>query len=726
MSYEGTIDHLLDELGCLDYLLREFLGDRHRELPRSQLGLVERLQSNESHASPSATQLVVPEHARDDLERYRTRIEKKRRAAIEAGVDLRLQTLADAFDLTRQHLDVLLLALFPDVDPAGTELFSELQNDASKQRPTVRLVADLFSTTPDEFLTATELFGQGSPLHEYSLLVLDSPEGARQTGSKLDYSIRVDDRIYAFLLGHGTVDPGLRTPSSVQSADAVDAFLTETTADATLDDLLIEDDTYSTLASLRDSEESGRRLYFHGPRGSGPQRAAEALCEEDAYLQVDLPAVLEAGILDMVVREAALQARPVVVTGADEATSASADGDRSLSAVIDRFDPVVSDVFLLGESSWTPAGTSQQPVDALVGFDRPTIPLRRQFWQAHADDLPDDLDPERMASTFDLTLGQMESALAAANTLAGGDELTVEHVRKGCRAQSSSQLADLAQQITPTIAREEVMLRERTDKKLDQLQAHISNRGRIYDDWGFRDKEKNAGVVALFKGKPGTGKTMAAEALANEVGMHIYKIDLSSVVSKYIGETEENLEQIFQAAEQSNAILLFDEADSVFGDRAEVSDATDRYANAEVNYLLQRIETYDGVILLTTNYASNIDEAFTRRINHTVRFENPQEETREAIWEAAFPDETPTDGIDAEWLAQFDFSGGEIASLAKRIAVEAASCGDESIQMKHAVRVLERDYRDAGRVVRKSEFEPYDEALVEPAQEPDGRRRNRR
>ncbi|WP_394327751.1 ATP-binding protein [Haloferax larsenii] len=726
MSYEDTIEHLLDELGCLDLLLREHLGNRHEELPRSELGLADRLQSGASHTPPGSTQLVVPPRIRDELDRYRGAIEEERTAAVDSGVELRLQTLVDAFDLTRQHLDVLLLALFPDIDPAGAELFSELHNDASKQRPTVSLVADLFSTTPATFLTATDLFGQGSPLSEYRLLVLEPPEGAGRAGSKLDYSLRVDDRIYAFLLDHGTVDVGLRSPSPTQSSGAAESFVTESTADATLDDLLVEDDTYSTLASLRDSGETGRRLYFYGPQGSGPRRAAEALCDDETYLQIHLPTVLEAGALDIVVREAALQARPVVLADADDVTKATTGGAQSLTSIIERFDPVVADVFLLGESSWTPAGTTRQVVDALVGFDRPTIPLRRRFWRTHADSLPDDLDAEHMASTFDLTLGQMESALAAANTLAGDDELTAEHVREGCRAQSSSQLAELAQHITPSVTREEVILRERTDQKLDQLQAHISNRGRIYDDWGFRDTDKSTGVVALFKGKPGTGKTMAAEALANEVGMHIYKIDLSSVVSKYIGETEENLEQIFKAAEQSNAILLFDEADSVFGDRAEVSDATDRYANAEVNYLLQRIETYDGVILLTTNYASNIDEAFTRRINHTIRFENPKEETRETIWEAAFPDGTPTDGIDAEWLAQFDLSGGEIASLAKRIAVEAASCGADSIQMKHAVRVLERDYRDSGRVVRKSEFEPYADALVEPAQESESRRRNRR
>ncbi|MDS0260508.1 ATP-binding protein [Haloarcula sp. S1CR25-12] len=721
MAYENTIDHLLDELGCLDLLVRE-LHDGRQGVLSGEFDLAGRLDEPAS-ATASERGLVVPDGIAEELRRHRERIDDERAAAIEAGVTLRLDTLAEAFGLDRQHLDILLLALLPDVDPSAAAVFDALHNDASKQRPTVGLVADLCSTTPEQFLTATALFGQGSPLREYGLLVLDPPESDGRAGSNLDYALRVDDRIVTYLLNQGGVDPALRPPPGAETTDAVDGYLAEVRAEATLDGLLVPDRRCERLASLREVSTAGRRLYFHGPRGSGPRRAAEALCGTDRYVRVDLPRVLAADALDAVVREAALQACPVVVTGADAVTGP--DSDRSLSAVIDRFSPVIADLFFVGESAWTPAGTSRQPVDAIVGFERPTIPLRRTFWRDHADELPDDLDPERMASTFDLTLGQMESALAAARTLAGEDDLTVEHVREACRAQSSSDLADLAQQITPSVERGDVILRDGTDRKLDQLQAHIANRGRIYDDWGFRAKEDNAGVVALFKGKPGTGKTMAAEALANAVGMHIYKIDLSSVVSKYIGETEENLEQIFQAAEQANAILLFDEADSVFGDRAEVSDATDRYANAEVNYLLQRIETYDGVILLTTNFASNIDDAFTRRINHTIRFERPQEATREAIWAGAFPGETPTEGIDAEWLSQFEFSGGEIASLAKRVAVEAASCDADAIRMSHVVRVLERNYREAGRVVRRSEFEPYCDALAEPPQESGDRRARR-
>ncbi|MFW5978426.1 MAG: ATP-binding protein, partial [Halohasta sp.] len=235
---------------------------------------------------------------------------------------------------------------------------------------------------------------------------------------------------------------------------------------------------------------------------------------------------------------------------------------------------------------------------------------------------------------------------------------------------------------------------------------------------------------ALFEGPSGTGKPMAAEILAGDVGMALYRIDLSSIVSKYIGETEENLEEIFTAAENSNAVLLFDEADAVFGDRAEVSDATDRYANAEVNYLLQRIENYDGVVLLTTNYASAIDSAFQRRLDHTVSFKQPQRETRRAIWEGIFPEATPLGEIDYDFLASFEFTGGEIKGICQTAAVLAAedatgeTAGDRRpdttggrIEMRHLVGAIQLAFETSGRMVDPSAYEPYGHLRYDPASE---------
>jgi len=186
-----------------------------------------------------------------------------------------------------------------------------------------------------------------------------------------------------------------------------------------------------------------------------------------------------------------------------------------------------------------------------------------------------------------------------------------------------------------------------------------------------------------------------------------------------------HLEQIFQAAEQSNAILLFDEADSIFGDRAEVSDASDRYANVEVNYLLQRVETYDGIILLTTNYAQNIDTAFARRITHSITFKEPDTPTQQQIWETIFPADCPTEDIDTEWLAGFDYSGGQINKLAKHIAIYVADAGEETITQRHVVEALEQYKRDHNSQIREQDFEPYLEYLAGPTELEERRQRQR-
>jgi len=219
----------------------------------------------------------------------------------------------------------------------------------------------------------------------------------------------------------------------------------------------------------------------------------------------------------------------------------------------------------------------------------------------------------------------------------------------------------------------------------------MRQRRRVHDDWGFAARgERGLGVAVLFCGESGTGKTLAAEVLAEELGLDLYRIDLSSVVSKYIGETEKNLRRVFDAAEDSGAVLLFDEADALFGKRGEVKDSHDRYANIEVSYLLQRMEAYRGLAILTTNLKSALDAAFHRRLRFIVRFPFPDEAQREAIWRRAFPDATPLDDIDYGRLAQLQVSGGAARNIALNAAFLAAEAG-ENLGMAHLLRAARAD-----------------------------------
>jgi SpoVK/Ycf46/Vps4 family AAA+-type ATPase len=234
------------------------------------------------------------------------------------------------------------------------------------------------------------------------------------------------------------------------------------------------------------------------------------------------------------------------------------------------------------------------------------------------------------------------------------------------------------------------------------MAAQVQHRMKVYETWGFSAKgRRGLGVSALFSGETGTGKTLAAEVLARELGLDLYRIDLSAVVSKYIGETEKNLKQVFDAAEEGGVLLLFDEADALFGKRGEVKDSHDRYANIEVSYLLQRMEAYQGLAVLTTNMKASLDRAFQRRLRFTVNFPFPDAGQREAIWSRVFPATTPTRDLNLKKLSQLNVAGGNIRNIALNAAFLAAQEGTP-VAMGHLVEAakleaqkIERSLSDA-------------------------------
>lgn len=261
-----------------------------------------------------------------------------------------------------------------------------------------------------------------------------------------------------------------------------------------------------------------------------------------------------------------------------------------------------------------------------------------------------------------------------------------------CRAQSRPRLEDLAQRIEPAATWEELVLPDLQKQTLREIAAHVRQRAMVYDTWGFSSKgARGLGISALFAGMSGTGKTMAAEVLAQELRLDLYRIDLSSVVSKYIGETEKNLRRVFDAAETGGAILLFDEADALFGKRSEVKDSHDRYANIEVSYLLQRMEAYRGLAILTTNLKEALDPAFLRRIRFVVQFPFPDADQRTEIWRRIFPEATPREGLDVERLGRLNVAGGNIRNIALNAAFLAADAG-ERVQMKHLLAAARSEY----------------------------------
>jgi len=282
-----------------------------------------------------------------------------------------------------------------------------------------------------------------------------------------------------------------------------------------------------------------------------------------------------------------------------------------------------------------------------------------------------------------------------------------ESLWDACRAQARVRLDDLAQRIEPAACWDDLVLPELQRQILRDIAVHVRHRARVYENWGFASKgARGLGLSALFAGASGTGKTMAAEVLAAELRLDLYRIDLSQVVSKYIGETEKNLRRVFEAAESGGAILLFDEADALFGKRTEVKDSHDRYANIEISYLLQRMDTYRGLAILTTNMKSVLDAAFLRRIRFVVQFPFPDAAQRLEIWRRIFPAETPVDNLDLNKLARLNVAGGNIRNIALQAAFLAADL-DEPVRMLHLLRAARNEYAKLEKPLTEAEVSSW-------------------
>ena len=345
-----------------------------------------------------------------------------------------------------------------------------------------------------------------------------------------------------------------------------------------------------------------------------------------------------------------------------------------------------------------------------VSFEvvKPAPAEQRTAWRralgTRAESLDGQLD--QLVSQFNLGLQGIHAAAAEAASVPA-DATPEQHGRalwNACRTQARTRLDDLAQRVAGEAGWEALVLPEAQLQILRDLAAHVRQRATVYERWGFGGAgSRGLGISALFAGASGTGKTMAAEVVARELRLDLYRIDLSSVVSKYIGETEKNLRRIFDAAEEGGAILLFDEADALFGKRSEVKDSHDRHANIEVSYLLQRMESYRGLAILTTNLKSALDVAFLRRIRFIVQFPFPDAAQRAGIWRTVFPAATPTDGLRADRLAQLTVAGGNIRSIALNAAFLAADAG-EPVRMKHVLRAARSEYAKLEKPLTEAEI----------------------
>jgi len=725
-AFSSNLEHLLAELSRVDLKLRLQVLEAHSRDGFWNGDELRGLYVSENEASsltatgfaceqkgiPSASDNPSCQSLREDLAQLERQIDERKAESLRQGRELRLELLGDRFALTSLDKDILLLCLLPELDLKYERLFGYIQDDVTRRRPTVALALDLLCASFEDRLAGRQSLSQYAPLVKYHFISLHDDTPGKHA-PLLARSLKLDDRIRDYLLGFDEIDANLLP------------FVHRIASQRRLDDIILADNIRARLVQLTDAHKDGTHLiwYFYGPEGIGKRSTAEALCHRlgtdlliaDVKLmsQVSLPFETIAGLL---CREAILQ--DVTIYWKDFDALLDDDFSSQLRTAMAEIEQNPGLVFLSGSRVWDACHSWGSKLFIPVEFPIPDYSQRQQLWLTSLDGQAKVVESAvgALASKFRLSGGQILEAASLARNIAlwrDGGSITGDDLHRACRQMSNQKLVQLARKVKPRYIWADIVLPKDQLEQLREICNYVKYQQLVYGEWGFEHKlSLGKGLNVLFAGPSGTGKTMAAEIMANELGLDLYKIDLATVVSKYIGETEKNLDKIFKEAQDSNSILFFDEADAIFGKRSEVRDSHDRYANIEIAYLLQKMEEYQGIVILATNLHKNLDEAFARRMHFSVEFPFPEQEDRYRIWQKAFPELAPlAKDIDLAFMAkQFKITGGNI----KNIALSAAFLAVEDsgmVTMEHLIRASKREYQKMGKLCTQADFGRYFELV---------------
>lgn len=596
-----------------------------------------------------------------------------------------LEQLCETFGLSSFEQDLLLLCAGMELDGEFPLLCAEAHGDPQKPYPTFSLALNILDRPHWSALTPN------APLRRWRLLEVGG--GAVLTLSP----IRIDERILHYLIG-------------IQHLDERLFGIVESLGEASL---LVPSHQQLALKIAQTWSNFSEESQLPVVQLSGEDMATRQAIAQVACQQLDLELYHSDGdripsttaefnlMLKLWERESVLGGYALLLDCEQVEMSRHGDG---IWQLIERIgSPLIITV----------RDRLPQRTRPLLNFEvtRPSAAEQYQYWEEHLGDVTHlNGHLQRVTAQFNLPSPAILSVCTttASQGISPHDtETFIDHLWDTCRVLARPRMEDMAQRIEVKATWADLVLPEAQMQVLETMAAHLRQRSQVYENWGFGKKsDRGLGISALFAGPSGTGKTTAAEVLAQALRLDLYKIDLSSVISKYIGETEKNLRRVFDAAESGGAILLFDEADALFGKRSEVKDSHDRHANIEVSYLLQRMEAYRGLAILTTNMKGALDPAFLRRIRFVVQFPFPDAKQRAEIWRRIFPSETPTDGLTVEKLARLSVSGGNIRNIALNAAFLAADAG-EPVMMKHLLAAAQSEYMKLEKPLMDSEVKGW-------------------
>ena len=638
--------------------------------------------------APASEFPLLPESRRSTLEEQIEQAAAERAAAAKTDPPPALIRLAQRFGLSDFERDTLLLCAAMELDPGLAALCARAQGSPTRNYPTFGLALSAFDDPRWDALSAQR------PLRYAQLIVINQPGVTPLTASALG----ADERIFSFLKGLNVFDHRLDTLLDPVAADgglmlaesqqAVVEILLQRLRQAAGESLLpvvqlLGADTGSKLAVAQQTCAAlSRYLYRTGSE--------------------DLPSqVAEIETLARLWQRESLLLPVALYIDAEAVDGGPAEAVTALQRFLSR---QVGLIFL---------GMRETPLRLncphfSVDVNKPTAVEQREAWisllSGHTAEPEIDPIAHQLAGQFNLNLRDIEEVASLALQMPVDDGALSELLWETCRDLTRPRLDVLAQRLEPKATWEDLVLPAEPMNLLRQIAGQVRERYTVYEDWGFaRKMNRGFGISTLFAGESGTGKTMAAEVIANDLRLNLYRIDLSAVVSKYIGETEKNLRKLFDAAERGGAMLFFDEADALFGKRSEVKDSHDRYANIETSYLLQRMEAFSGLAILATNMKSALDPAFMRRLRFKVEFKFPSAKERMLIWQKALPPQTPREALDYERLARMNLTGGNIHSIALNAAFLAARA-NTPVTMRLVLDAALSELRKLDKPINAAEF----------------------
>lgn len=715
--YSSYQDHLLDELRWLNKLIavqvlelrtvhfhsqiKDFRSFLISDDEVDHLLVAGVFEAGDQSDDERRNKLIQELH--EKAQKLRLEIDQRVQESLLKNISLPLVQLTRLFHLSALEIQAMVICLAPQIDARYEKLYAYLQNDITKKAPSIELILGLIGQSIEERIQYLPYFDASGSLRQFRLIE------SLETGSGLSAGqqfFRADPRILQYVLGNHALDSRILLPVQFLPSVSWDRVVISADLKARLERIL--------QLVLDNSAIRRNAIHLYGRAGVGKKTAARALCHDMglALLTLDLrnvaPTTNFRESIRLILREGLLQPCAVYFDHLEFWFQDSSDHKIHLTELARQFDQMGWLMFL-GSEKPLPVEWFDDLSVYSVEIPAPEFVAQKQLWRLNLEGFLTDKDTaiaDELVSHFDLTGGQISRSVQMAANNPENGQITPSDLLAASRLQSQPGLGRLAQKIEPVYTWQDIILPEDTLAQLQEICQRVRHRHRVLGEWGFNRKlSSGKGVNALFAGPSGTGKTMAAEIIANELKLDIYKIDLSGVVSKYIGETEKNLDQIFTAAEHANAILFFDEADALFGKRSEVRDSHDRYANIEISYLLQKMEQYEGIAILATNLRQNLDESFVRRLAFTVHFPFPDETDRQRIWAGIWPCQTPlTDEVDLDFLArQFKLSGGNIKNVALAAAFLASADGGR-VTMNHLFHATQREYQKLGKVLSNAEL----------------------